>query len=130
MTDRQIKCMKQWFSNHFRQWKTVTKRKENTQTLPPPKLSAIRGFPGCTTGRENPGRAQPILWDENSLPEDRVRNLGRPRWPEFAGQSTKGERGYTLNLEICRRSPSSTQRNWPASVRKLTKAREINIWKD
>lgn len=129
-TDRQTKYMKQWFSNHCRQWKTVAERKENTQTLPFPKLSAIQGFPGCNTGRENPGRAQPILWVENSLPEDRVRSLGRPRWPEFARQRAKGERGYTPDLEVYRRSPSSVQHSWPASVRKLTKAREINIGED
>lgn len=105
-------------------------RERKTRTLPFPKLSATQGFPGCNTGRENPGRAQPILWVENSLPEDRVRNLGRPRWPEFAGESTKEERGYTLDLELCRRSPSSMQHNWPTSVRKLTTTREINIWKD
>lgn len=89
------KCMKpqywrHWPSSDEGQW--TQRRKMNEVSTMTAQPTALREFPGCSTGRGNQAELRRCKWESR-----------KTRQLEFAGQSPE------RSPEICRRYPSSTQ---------------------
>lgn len=76
-------------------------------------------FPGCSTGGESQ-REPSSLWIEQT----RAESLETPKWPEFIGQNTGGER---LPRELQRITLESSAGYW--LVQEITQVWEGTTWK-